>query len=154
MARNSWTVIKNATKHLDRRFRDTSALRSQLTPPPRGWIRAIRESLGMTATQLARRMGITQATVTEFETSEVKGSIRLDTLRRAAEAMNCTLVYAFVPKEPLEKIVEDRAYNVAAQLAKPTEHTMGLEDQGLSAEDRKEALRDYARSLNPNRLWD
>jgi predicted DNA-binding mobile mystery protein A len=99
-------------------------------------------------------MGVTQATVTEFEKSEVKGSIQLDTLRRAAEAMSCTLAYAFVPKQPLEKIVQDRAYQIAAELAKPTEHTMSLEDQALSAEDRKEALRDYARSLNPRRLWD
>jgi predicted DNA-binding mobile mystery protein A len=117
-------------------------------------MRAIRESLGMTAAQLARRMGVRQSTVTEFEMSEVKGSIRLGTLRRAAEAMNCTLVYAIVPKQPLEKIVQDRAYQVAAELVKPTEHTMRLEDQGLSAEDREEVLQDYARSLNPRRIWD
>jgi predicted DNA-binding mobile mystery protein A len=154
MPRSSWTVIKNATRQLDRRLHDTAALRSRLTPPPKGWTRAIRESLGMTAAQLGRRMGVSQSTVTEFEMSEVKGSIRLGTLRRAAEAMNCTLVYAIVPKQPLQKIVQDRAYQVAAELVKPTEHTMRLEDQGLSAEDREEALQDYARSLNPRRIWD
>jgi predicted DNA-binding mobile mystery protein A len=123
-------------------------------PPPKGWIRAIRESLGMTAAQLGKRMGVTQATVSEFEMSEAKGTIRLDTLRRAAEAMNCTLVYAFVPNQPLETILNDRIAHVAAELAKPTEHTMRLEDQALSDKDRDDVLADYARSLNPRILWD
>ena len=152
---HNWTIVNRASKNLDRRFQDAQGLRGQLTPPPKGWIRAIREGLGMTAAQLAARVGVTQATVTEFEMSEAKGSIRLDTLRRAAEAMNCTLVYALVPNGSLQKTVQDRAYAVASEHVRPVEHTMRLEDQGLSAEDREERLQEYARTvLNPRRIWD
>jgi predicted DNA-binding mobile mystery protein A len=149
-----WSVIKAATRHLDRRLKDAAELRSKLTPPPKGWIRAIRESLGMTAAQLGKRMGVTQATVTELEMSEVKGTVRLDTLRRAAEAMNCTVVYAFIPNKPFGTIISDRIAHVAAELAKPTEQTMRLEDQGLSDKDRDEVVADYARSLSPRAMWD
>jgi predicted DNA-binding mobile mystery protein A len=151
----SWPAVDKAAKQLDSRLQDAAALHSRLTPPPKGWIRAIRESFGMTTSQLARRMDLTQATVTEMEKSEAKGGIRLSTLRRAAEAMNCTLVYALVPKEPISKIVRDRALEVAAKNLKSVDHTMSLEDQGLSAEQRYEQLSEYARQiLNPRDLWD
>src|SRR5688572_16631363 len=74
----------------------------QYRPPNRGWIRAIREALGMTTAQLATRLGVRQPSVVAIEQSEERGSIELATLRRAAEALNCSLVYALVPKQPLE----------------------------------------------------
>ena len=52
------------------------------SPPVRGWIKAIREALGMTAEQLAKRLGVKQPSVVAFEQSEVKGTIELATLRR------------------------------------------------------------------------
>ena len=86
-------------------------------PPPRGWLRAMRDALGMSSYQLARRMGFSPTRVRQFEAEEVDGSIRLGTLRRAAEAMNCRLVYALSPNEPLDDIVLRQAYlKAAAQL--------------------------------------
>jgi predicted DNA-binding mobile mystery protein A len=86
-------------------------------PPPAGWLRTMRDVLGMSSYQLARRMGFSPTRVRQFEAEEVDGSIRLGTLRRAAEAMNCTLVYALSPNEPLEDIVLRQAYlRAAAQL--------------------------------------
>jgi len=76
----------------------------------------MRDALGMSSYQLARRMGFSPTRVRQFEAEEVGGSIRLGTLRRAAEAMNCTLVYALSPNEPLEDIVLRQAYLKAAQL--------------------------------------
>ncbi|MFM8648094.1 MAG: helix-turn-helix domain-containing protein, partial [Methylocystis sp.] len=81
-----------ARKNLDRRL---TALRAEpLITPPSGWIKAIRESLGMTAEQLARRMGVVQSRVSTLEKAECSGTPSLKSLRQAAEAMNCTLVYA------------------------------------------------------------
>ena len=80
------------------RQRATSA--RHLAVPVKGWIKAIRDSLGMTAAQLANRMGISQSTLTAMEKAEARGAIQLSSLRRAAEAMNCTLVYALVPNDP------------------------------------------------------
>lgn len=61
--------------------------------PPRGWIKAIREALGMTTKQLAQRLGVVQSRIVAIEKAEVSGSITLDSLERAAHAPDCRLVY-------------------------------------------------------------
>src|SRR5665213_282755 len=94
--------------HLDERLKQFEAV-SGYTAPVRGWIKAIREAVGMTTGQLARRLGVKQPSVVAIEQSEARESIELATLRRVAEALDCTLVYAFVPKKPLETIVRERA---------------------------------------------
>src|ERR1700689_2428813 len=91
---------------LDERFKALGAV-SRYNSPVRGWIKAIREALGMTTEQLAGRLGVKQPTVAKMEQSEVKGSIELATLRRVAEALDCTLVYVFVPKKPLEATIRE-----------------------------------------------
>ena len=71
--------------------------------PARGWVRAIRDALGMSSTELAARMGVTQSWIPAMERNEVDGSIRLDTLRRAADALDCDVVYTLVPRTSLTK---------------------------------------------------
>src|SRR5215813_8399297 len=88
--------------HLDERLKEIGPV-SRYMPPVKGWIRAVREALGMTAEQLGRRLGVKQSSVVALEQSEAKGSIELATLRRVAEALDCTLVYALVPNKPLEQ---------------------------------------------------
>ena len=97
--------------------------------PPRGWVRAIREALGMTTAELAQRMGLTQSRVSQIERSEELGSIRLDTLERAARALNCQVRYVFVPNEPLEEMVQRQARLRAQAEVDAVAHTMALEDQ-------------------------
>src|ERR671914_403124 len=108
---------------LSERF-DRMGSTDQYAPPVRGWIKAIREALGMTTAQLARRMGIRQPSVVALEQSEVKGTIELATLRRAAEALDCTLVYALIPNKPLEATVRERARAFARRRLRPVEHSM------------------------------
>lgn len=143
-----------ARKNLDLRFTESRELRQKLARPNQGWIRAIRQALGMTAEQLGRRMGITQATLSGMEASEINGSIRLSTLRKAAEAMHCTLVYALVPNTSLEDIVQDQARKVAAEQLQPVEHTMLLENQSLQGMVREEFLQNYIENeIDFRRLW-
>ena len=97
--------------------------------PPRGWVRAIREALGMTTAELGQRMGLTQSRVSQIERSEELGSIRLDTLERAARALNCQVRYVFVPNEPLEQMVQRQARLRAQAEVDAVTHTMALEDQ-------------------------
>ena len=109
----------------------------------------------MSASQLAARLGLAQATVSALESSEGRGTIRLDTLRRAAEALNCSVVYALVPNGSLETIVRDRARMIAASHLRSIEHTMLLENQGLSDEEREDQLSAYIRDeLDARSLWD
>src|ERR1700694_5207289 len=123
-------------RQLDRVFSKASMLR-HLPSTQRGWIREIREALGMSGPQLARRLKVTPSTVTDMEQSEVAGTISVGTLRRAAEAMGLNFVYAFVPTESLEAIVRARATEVAAQFYEGVDHSMALEDQAVNERGKR-----------------
>lgn len=145
-----------ARKHLERRL---ASLRDQqdLMRPPRGWIRAVREALGMTTRQFARRMGKVQSAVVEMEKSEARDSISLSTLRQAAEALDCTLVYALVPNRPIDDMLRVRAAEIASQQLARASHTMALENQALdrtAQEAERERLIDALLRGSPARLWD
>ena len=75
-----------ARTSLDQRLAPVRIQADALAAPRTGWIRAIREALGMSATQLARRMGVAQPTLTKLEQSEAADRIQLDSLRRVAAA--------------------------------------------------------------------
>jgi predicted DNA-binding mobile mystery protein A len=146
-------IAAQSRQHLEARFEDIRPI-AGLEPPVRGWIKAIREALGMSSAQLAKRLTIKQPTVVALEQSELKGTIQLATLRRIAAAMNCTLVYALVPNDPLETIVQDQARKVAKRRLQPVEHSMLLEDQSVPARDFGARIDALARDLNPRALWD
>lgn len=145
-----------ARRHLDRKL---AALRGLdgLTRPSHGWVRAIRDALGMTTRQFGARLGVAPSTVTGIEQGEVKDSVSLRTLRLAAEALGCRLVYAFVPEQSLQDSVFDRAARLAdAQLAR-AHHTMSLENQALGSDDlaaERDRLIDDLLRGDPRRLWD
>lgn len=145
-----------ARRQLDKRL---NLLRKKelFARPPRGWIKAIRESLGMTTRQFARRIGIVQSRAVDIEKAEVKGSITLDSLERAARALDCELVYALVPRNPLEVMVEERANRVAKRRLKQAAHSMALEDQSVTEEDKEEQIKELARQLTQksgSALWE
>ena len=139
--------------HLDERLKELGPI-SRFTPPVKGWIRAIREALGMTAEQLASRLGIKQPTLHRLEQSEVQGSIELATLRRVAAALDCTLVYAFVPKQSLEETVRARARNFIRRRRAPVEHSMLLEDQKVQGKAEEERIDEVLRETSPSKFWE
>jgi len=115
--------------------------------PPHGWIKAIREALGMTTAQLAKRIGVSQPRVVAIEKAETQGSITLDSLERAARAMDCRVVYALIPKKPLNELVKERAQIVAEKRLQSTRHSMALEAQSVSKSDEKEQLKRLSERL-------
>ena len=143
-----------ARKQLDRRLVQVLQDGDFLAVPHRGWIRAVRDALGMTTGQLGRRMGISQSSTSALELSEAKEAIQLSTLRRAAEAMNCRLVYALVPAEPLEVMVRRRARQVAAEQLKPVVQNMRLEGQQTGSADLDDLIDDLASRMKTSRIWD
>jgi predicted DNA-binding mobile mystery protein A len=148
--------MREAIRPLDKRFATLRPL-AKTQRPPKGWLRAIRDALGLTTAQFARRLGVSQPRITELEKSEVNGTVTLNTLQRAAEALGCRLVYALVPEKPLAETVRERAELLAQRGLAAVEHTMRLEDQSVKEKAAaKELRRQFIDELlrRPARLWD
>lgn len=142
---------KKARVALDSRLHHLGPPDKYAVPRP-GWVRAIRDALGMSAAEMGRRMGVSHAAVFELERSERHGTAKLDTLRRAAEALDCTLVYAFIPRQGLETTVRAQAEKLADEDLRYVAHTMALEDQ---AEPVGSGLREdvIERLIHSRELW-
>lgn len=113
----------------------------------------------MSTRQLAVKMGVEHAAILQFEKREAEGKVSLETLQKVARAMRCQLVYAIVPEDPLsslESIMDDQALQAARALISLVDHTMHLEQQGLSSEQSFEQVRELATQLKTNldpSLW-
>ena len=122
----------------------TSELKSvnNIVPRGSGWINTVREAIGMTASQLAVRLGVTQPRITKMESNE--DNLKLSTMKKAAEAMNCEFVYYFKPKTTFQNLVEEQAQKKAAEVLKTVNVNMALEDQEILTD---EAVKDFADDL-------
>jgi predicted DNA-binding mobile mystery protein A len=142
-----------ARARLDERL---TAIKRQgdLQPPPKGWVRAIRDALGMSGAQLGQRVGVSAQTVDALEKSESAGTLQLKNLRRLAEAMDCTLVYALVPNRPLTQMVNERAREIALHDLSRVAHTMRLEAQETGGEGIEDRIDAYIRdNVSARDLW-
>ena len=147
---------KLARRQLDETLSHFAPLKT-LSPPARGWIRAIRETLGMTGEQLARRLQTNKQRVSRIEQDEVQGRLTLTTLRNAAAALDCTLVYGLVPRQSLEQTIQDRALGLARHRLRRSNQTMRLEKQELSPEEKSQILQDLVKDIldeMPKALWE
>lgn len=133
-------------------------LRVQALPtrPDQGWIRTLREGLGMSLRQLAARVGMTKASLSQMERREAEGAITLKSLEKLAEAIDADLYYFVVPRRPLEVMVRDRATALAGRLAKEVAETMALEDQGTSGDRLQQLVQHHTERLlqDVSSLWD
>jgi predicted DNA-binding mobile mystery protein A len=129
----------------------------QTSLPVKGWIRAIREALGMSGKQLADRLNVSQPRIPKLEQDEVSGAVSLKTMRQAAAAMDCVFVYAIVPRTTLEETVRVQARKVADARSQRISHTMLLEAQNLTAEEQRASLyadvEELVREM-PKELWE
>lgn len=144
-----------ARKQIDRRLKTVDV--QALARPTHGWLRAIRNALDMSTRQAAHRMGVSQPTYARFEKGEAENSITLASLRSAAEALDCTLVYAVVPNKSLDSTLRDRARVVAQKQLDRVHHTMRLEDQAMGEGElaaERERLAEELLRTDPRRLWD
>ena len=145
-------------KLLEKKIQPWLGLRADRVPPS-GWLKAIRGALGISTRQLAARLGIQHAAIVQFEKGEAQGKISLETLQKVAQALRCQLVYALVPAEPLsslESILDDQALRAARALISRVDQTMRLEQQGLSANESDEQVRELASQLKADvdpSLW-
>ena len=129
----------------------------ELGTPASGWIRTIRSALGMSMSQLANRLNLSQPRIHAIERAEVDGTITMNTLRKVAEALDCELVYAFIPREGLEAMRQQQARSVAEKLMDRVSHTMALEKQEVSKETTEFQLQELINELlneHPKKLWE
>lgn len=122
-----------ARRNLDRRLSAIGKL--DFAVPNNGWVKAVREALGLTMKQLGHRMGVVPSRISQLENAEVTGSTTLKAMRDAAAAMECTFVYAIVPNGSLQETLQKRAAGKAMQKLKRYHQTMTLENQALDKQD-------------------
>jgi predicted DNA-binding mobile mystery protein A len=125
--------------------------------PKEGWIRTLRKALGMSGPQLGHRIGIKRAQISQMERMEIEDRITVGQLRRVAEALDCDLVYALVPRQSIETMLEKRAITKATALVTKVDAQMTLEAQQLNKDAlAKEIRRETKRLLEtmPRDLWE
>jgi predicted DNA-binding mobile mystery protein A len=122
-----------------------------------GWIKIIREALGMSTKQLGKKVGIDQSRISRLENAEIEGDLKLSSLKKIAEGLNMRLVYFFVPEEGLEQMVYNQARAIAQKRMSKVNQTMRLEDQELTEKDKVKALDDLTQRIlidEPKDFWD
>lgn len=143
--------------HLEQKLSELEASRN-ISVPSAGWLRLVRQSLGMTLQQVADKLGVTKQSVREMESRELTEAITLKRLREAAEAMEMNLVYGFVPKDgSVENLIERKARELATKIVERASVTMRLEDQENAPERIQRAIEERADELRrrlPKMLWD
>lgn len=141
-------------EQLDKKLK---SLRPVPAIPPTGWIKVIREALGMTTAQLAKRIGVNQSRVTHIEQAETEENLKLSTLNKIADGLGMKFVYGFVPKDNLEDIVRQQAKKLALKRMQRLDHTMRLELQNLNEEEKEKAIQDMVDRIlieGDKELWE
>ena len=124
--------------------------------PQQGWVKTIREVLGMSASQLGKKVGIDQSRISRLENAEKAGDLKLSSLQKIAKGLDMEFVYGFVPKDTLETMMINQARSLALKRFKTLNATMSLENQSLSENEKKKALEDMIQKIlieNPKELW-
>lgn len=119
---------------LDARFRDLVSIRDLFAKPKGGWVKAIRAAIGMSQSELAARVGVTSSTLSRIEANEMAGISNLETLQKVADALECDLVYAILPRAGLHDQVVNRAEALAKAYVDRVQQSMALEEQQLDDE--------------------
>jgi predicted DNA-binding mobile mystery protein A len=126
--------------------------------PPIGWIKALRNGIGMSMEQLGNKLSITKQGVMDIEKREKEGAITINSMQEIAKAMDTQFVYGFVPKAgSLEQMIEYRALEIATKIVERTSTSMKLEDQANSKERIENAIKERASEIinrTPKILWD
>ena len=130
----------------------------KITPPPTGWVKAIRTALGMSMLQLGNRLSITKQSVQDIERREKDGSITIKALKETARALDMQLIYGFVPNDgSLEALIDRKAKELATHIVQRTSNTMKLEDQENTKQRIEKAIEERAAIIKnemPKTLWD
>lgn len=149
-----WLMIKQ----LDKQLKEWQAVSKKYSVPRVGWVKTIRMALCMSAEQLANRLGVTRSRIAQLENAEVHDAVTLRSLQEAANAMECELVYAIVPKNhsTLEGVIKKRAEHIANERVASVAHSMALEAQAVNVDILKDQKDELVKNLTVHlnkQLW-
>lgn len=147
------SLRKNQLDQIFKKYQSVFSLKLKTS----GWLKDIRETLGISSTQMACLLGMTRPAYYKIERSEAAQTASLKTIRKAAEAMDCRIVFAIVPKDgSLQHLIERRARQVARRILARVSHTMALENQSITMREQERQIKELANELIENRdkrLW-
>jgi predicted DNA-binding mobile mystery protein A len=122
--------------------------------PRSGWVREIRTALGLSQSQLAKRAGVSRATVQQMERAEAQRRITLASLDKLAAAMGCQVSLAVLPKSGS---LEDLRRRQAAMKAEAILHERTRDNKHppkpADLERRKQQLVTRLLRGSRRRLW-
>ena len=150
--------LKNQRLIIKKKINPWKKLRANRRPS-RGWLKAVRGALGINTRQLAQRCGVQHSSILKIEKNEIQDKASIESLKKIADAMNCQLIYAIVPKtgyNSLEEIINHQAQLLAYKLMTQVDHTMKLESQGTSPKEIQNQTKKLANELKDkmdSRIW-
>jgi len=137
---------------------DKLTVLQHLIMPPIGWIKAIRNGIGMSMEQLGKKLSITKQAVMDIEKREKEGAITIKSMQEIAKVIDMKFVYGFVPNAgSLEQMIETRSLEIATKIVQRTSTSMKLEDQVNSKERIEKVIKERAAEIinkTPKILWD
>ena len=145
-------VARQKTRQLD----DVLVTAKIPSRPRIGWIASIRQALGMSKTQLAKRINVARQSLDDLESNELKQTITRASMRNVADALGCDLKYVLVPRKPLEKLITEQALKRASKKLGRVNQSQALEASAIEKESLSRAITDLAREIEVKRpadLW-
>jgi predicted DNA-binding mobile mystery protein A len=142
-------------RQLDERLEKVREL-GALEAPSDGWVRTLRQALGMTTEQLAARMGVTRQAVLQLEVAEQRRTATWTTLRKAANAMDCEVVYAVLPRGSLNQVLLRQGRKQAEKHVNRIAHSMKLDAHVVAPAEQERQVEELAAHLAAERsrgLW-
>jgi predicted DNA-binding mobile mystery protein A len=142
-------------RQLDERLEKVREL-GALEAPADGWVRTLRQALGMTTEQLAARMGVTRQAVLQLEVAEQRRTATWTTLRKAADAMDCEVVYAVLPRGSLNQVLLRQGRKQAEKHVSRIAHSMKLDAHVVGPAEQERQVEELATHLAAERsrgLW-
>lgn len=146
------TVVKQYRRLVDGAIKSALAIET----PPEGWARTVRKALGIPIPIISKRSGLSKAEIFRIERQEAGGKVQLDTLRRLAQAMDCELHYAIVPRKKVDELISEKAYEAAVRIVSEMSTHMKLEMQGLSKrqiDDQVLMVQNQLLSMSSQSFW-
>jgi len=142
-------------RQLDERLEKVREL-SALEAPPDGWIRTLRQALGMTTQQLASRMKVTRQAVLQLEAAERNKTATWTSLNKAADAMDCEVAFALIPRGSLGQVLLRQGRRQAERHIKKISHSMKLDAHSVGPAEQERQIEELASHLASERsrsLW-